>query len=137
MAVFNKELEAKEEALKPRGPSGPKPGQKSLIVLAFILALVAAIFGAWKIYQVLYLLLVKRGLGRPALYDLELQSILHHKHPFQGFLGGLAAQELARMLEGENCHFLVTKPFKTVFRGEIQLLHILLSLFLGHQTFFI
>ena len=129
MAVFNKELEAKEEALKPRGPSGPKPGQKSLIVLAFILALITAVFGAWKLYQVLYLLLVNRGLGRPALYDLELQSILHEKHPFQGFLGGLAAQELARMLEGEKkllsfiCHqtffitvfvllsFFATKPF--------------------------
>ena len=66
VAVFNKELEAKEEALKPRGPSGPKAGQKSLIVLAFILALVVAVVGAWKMYQVLYLLLVNRGLGRPA-----------------------------------------------------------------------
>ena len=78
VAVFNKELEAKEEALKPRGPSGPKPGQKSLIVLAFILALVAAVFGAWKIYQVLNLLPVNKGLGRPVVYDLDLLSILHN-----------------------------------------------------------
>ena len=55
VAAFNKEVEAKEEALKPRGPSGPKPGQKSLVVLAVIAALFALSFGGWKIYQVLSL----------------------------------------------------------------------------------
>ena len=53
VAVFNKEVQAKEDALKPRGPSGPKPGQKSLIVLAVIAALVAVGFGGWKVYQVI------------------------------------------------------------------------------------
>ena len=52
MAAFNKEVQAKEEALKPRGPSGPKPGQKSLVVLALVAALFALAFGGWKIYQV-------------------------------------------------------------------------------------
>ena len=54
VAVFNKEVQAKEDALKPRGPSGPKPGQKSLIVLAVIAALVAVGFGGWKVYQVIF-----------------------------------------------------------------------------------
>ena len=52
VAAFNKEVHAKEEALKPRGPSGPKPGQKSLVVLAVIAALFAVGFGGWKVYQV-------------------------------------------------------------------------------------
>ena len=59
VAAFNKEVQAKEEALKPRGPSGPKPGQKSLVVLAVIAALFALAFGGWKIYQV------------PLLYNLS------------------------------------------------------------------
>ena len=55
MASFNKEVQAKEEALKPKGPSGPKPGQKSLVVLAVIAALLAVGFGGWKVYQVLFI----------------------------------------------------------------------------------
>ena len=53
---------------------------------------------------------------------------MHDKHPFQGFLGGLAAQELARMLEGKDellrtlLSFFVTNPFIITVLSDLILL---------------
>ena len=51
VTTFNKKIEAKETFV-PRGPSGPKKGQKTMFLLIVLAVLILLVLGGYKFYQV-------------------------------------------------------------------------------------